>query len=111
MTTDTMPLLDWALSRASDPKTSVAAAEQIAPKLTLRCSQFLHALEKLGHATANEVAFQVAPDNFGLFGSIRRRASDLHKQGCIKIVDRRACAVTGKQVSVYTVAKMMREIG
>ncbi len=98
-------LLDWAAARPSDPVTSKIAADEIKPKLTLRCNQFLHALEKLGQATANEVAKQVAPDDFGLFGSIRRRASDLHKAGVIQIVDRRACGVTGKFVSVYGVSK------
>ncbi len=101
----TTELLDWAETRArtTDPQTSVAAAEGIAPKLTLRCNQFLHALRKLGRATANEVAQQVAPDNMGLFGSIRRRASDLDQMGVIAVVDRRACRVTGKVVSVYGV--------
>lgn len=98
-------LLDWAAARASDPVTSKIAADEIKPKLTLRCQQFLGALEKLGTATANEVAKQVAPDDFGLFGSIRRRASDLHKAGVIEVVNRRACGVTGKFVSVYGVAR------
>lgn len=98
-------LLDWAEShaRATDPIPSEIAAQDVAPKLTLRCNQFLTALKKLGRATANEVAMQVAPDNPGLFGSIRRRASDLDKLGVIAVVDRRACGVTGKYVSVYEV--------
>ncbi len=87
--------------RASDPQTSFEAAEGIVKKLTARCSQFLVALDKLGDASANEVAFQVAPDNMGLFGSIRRRASDLHRMGFIQVVDRRACQITGKPVSIY----------
>ena len=92
------------LVRPSDPQTSFEAAEGIAKKLTFRCSQFLLALDKLGDATANEVASQVAPNNMGLFGSIRRRASDLHRMGFIQVVDRRACRVTGKHVSVYRIA-------
>lgn len=97
-------LLDWAesnLARQSDPVTSKIAANEL--KLTVRCNQFLHALRKLGRATANEVAQQVAPDNPGLFGSIRRRASDLHKMGIIRVVERRRCRVTNKFVSVYEV--------
>lgn len=98
-------LLDWAAARATDPQTSVAAANEIKPKLTFRCNQFMVALEKLGTATANEVAREVAPDNMGLFGSIRRRASDLHGWGKITIVERRKCEVTGKPVSVYAIVK------
>jgi hypothetical protein len=98
-------LLDWAASRATDPQTSAIGANELKPKLTIRCNQFMVALEKLGTATANEVARQVAPDNMGLFGSIRRRASDLHAWGKIEIVDRRKCDVTGKMVSVYGIKK------
>lgn len=98
-------LLDWAeqqeLARKSDPITSKIAASQV--QLTTRCKQFLNALRKCGRATANEVAQQVAPDNPGLFGSIRRRASDLHKIGIIRVVERRRCRVTNKYVSVYEV--------
>lgn len=96
-------LLNWAAARVSDPATSKIAADEIKPKLTERCQQFLDGLQVLGTATANEVAKQVAPDDFGLFGSIRRRASDLHKAGVIEVIDRRACGVTGKFVSVYGV--------
>jgi hypothetical protein len=98
-------LLDWAAARKTDPQTSVAAANEIKPKITQRCQQFMEALEKLGSATANEVAQQASPDNIGLFGSIRRRASDLHGWGKITIVARRKCEVTGKPVSVYAIVK------
>ena len=103
------PLLDWAEqhARATDPATSEQAAKEIGTKVTVRCTQFLHGLEKLGRATANEVANQVAPDNPGLFGSIRRRASDLDRLGVIRVVDRRRCNVTGKMVSVYEVARQV----
>jgi hypothetical protein len=98
-------LLDWAESRSriSDPETSQVAEQTLAPKLNQRCQQFLGAIRKLGRATANEVAQQVAPDNPGLFGSIRRRASDLHKIGVIRVSDRRRCTVTGQYVSEYEV--------
>ena len=102
------PLLDWAerqLSRQSDPATSRKAAREIAPKANLRSKQFLDALKKLGQASANEVAMQVAPDNHGLFGSVRRRASDLYASGEIKIIGKRKCNVTGKEVNVYEVVQ------
>lgn len=100
-----MELFDWALARQADPPTSVDAAKDIESKLTLRCQQFLSGLRLLGTATANEVGIFVANDNIGLVGSIRRRASDLHALGLIRIVDRRECKVTGKRVNVYQVVE------
>lgn len=98
-----MDLFDYALSRQQDPETSRVAAKEIETKLTFRCQQFLSGLLQLGQATANEVGVHVAGSNVGLIGSIRRRASDLHAAGLIRIVDRRECRVTGKRVHVYEV--------
>ncbi len=67
----------------------------------MRCKQFLDGLRQLKQATANEVGALVARDNTGLVGSIRRRASDLHRDGLIRVVGRRNCKVTGKPVTVY----------
>ena len=103
-----MDLFDYAesrLARASDPETSQCAAVQTATKLTHRCQQFLDGLRILGQATANEVAVFVAGGNIGLVGSIRRRASDLHKHNLTRVVTRRACKVTGKPVSVYEIVR------
>jgi len=101
-----MELLDWAetnRARSSDPITSKIAESEL--NLTVRCKQFLDALKKMGPSTANEVAQQVAPNNPGLFGSIRRRASDLHKLGIVRVVERRRCKVTNKFVNVYEVVE------
>lgn len=87
-----MDLFDYAesrLARVSDPETSQCAAVETTAKLTQRCQQFLDGLRILGQATANEVAVFVAGGNIGLVGSIRRRASDLHRDGVIEIVDHR----------------------
>lgn len=92
------------LVRNSDPQSSHDAAVAITPKLTMRCKQFLDGLRQLKQATANEVGALVAQDNIGLVGSIRRRASDLHRDGLIRVVGRRNCKVTGKPVTVYEVA-------
>ena len=100
-----MDLFEYSLSRQQDPETSVEAARDIEPKLTIRCQQFLKGLSQLGQATANEVGVHVAGSNVGLIGSIRRRASDLHADGLIRIVDRRECRVTGKRVHVYEVTQ------
>lgn len=89
------------LARTSDPITSHEAAAGIGPKLTVRAKQFLEGLEKLGQATANEVAVSVAGGNIGLVGSIRRRASDLDEIGLIRVCGRRVCRITGKVVSLY----------
>lgn len=93
------------LVRSSDPVSSHDAASEVSTKLTVRCQQFLDGLRSLGQATANEVAVHVAGGNIGLVGSIRRRASDLHASGRIRIVDRRECRVTGKRVHVYEIAE------
>jgi hypothetical protein len=103
-----MDLLQYAeqqslLARTTDPETSKDSASETTPKLTQRCQQFLDGLTLLGQATANEVAVFVAGQNIGLVGSIRRRASDLHAAGLVRIVDRRHCKVTGKRVHVYEV--------
>ncbi|AMV31282.1 hypothetical protein VN12_04135 [Pirellula sp. SH-Sr6A] len=91
------------LARTSDPMTSHDAAAGIGLKLTARAQQFLAGLEKLGQATANEVAVSVAGGNIGLVGSIRRRASDLDELGLIRVCGRRVCSVTGKPVSCYEI--------
>ena len=99
-----MNLFDYAesqLARTSDPETSQLSATETTAKLTQRCQQFLDGLRILGQATANEVAVHVAGGNIGLVGSIRRRASDLHAMGLIRVVNRRECKVTGKRVHVY----------
>ena len=101
-----MNLFEYAesqLARASDPETSKFAAVETQAKLTMRCQQFLDGLRILGQATANEVAVHVAGGNIGLVGSIRRRASDLHAAGLIRVVNRRECKVTGKSVSAYEI--------
>lgn len=101
-------LLDWAekqLARQCDPSTSRKAASEIKAKLPNRFEQFLTGLRALGQATSNEVAEHVAPGNFGLFGSVRRRASDALARGMIRVVGKRPCKVTGKEANVYEVSE------
>lgn len=93
------------LHRINDPETSIAAAEDILPRLNQRCQQFLCALRILGQATAKEAAVHACPGNYAQCETIRRRASDLCRQGVIEIVGQRQCRVSGKTVSVYKEVK------
>lgn len=105
-------LLDWAasqsLARASDPQTSVAAAEEIAPKLCRLHLEFIEKLRELGPSTSNEVAAACAPDNFGRRNTLRRRASDLVKPRWgekIRVVGERVCEITKRPAKVYEVVE------
>lgn len=89
------------LHRMNDPETSIAAAEDILPRLNRRCQQFLCALRSLGKATAKEAAMHACPNDYAQCETVRRRASDLQKMGVIVIVGQRRCTISGKNVSVY----------
>lgn len=89
------------LHRSSDPHTSVEAAHEIMPRLNQRCQQFLRSLRALGKATAKEAAMHACPNDYAQCETIRRRASDLHRDGFIIVVGRRKCKISGKPVNVY----------
>ncbi|MFN7841033.1 MAG: hypothetical protein ACK5YR_23265 [Pirellula sp.] len=93
------------LHRSSDPQSSVEAAADITPRLNQRCQQFLRSLRALGKATAKEAAVHACPDDYAQCETIRRRASDLHRDGFIIVVGRRRCKISGKPVSVYEEVK------
>ena len=93
------------LHRSSDPQTSIEAAEDILPRLGLRCQQFLTALRALKQATAKEAAMAACPNDYAQCETVRRRASDLHRQGIIMVVGQCQCRVSGKRVSVYEEVK------
>jgi hypothetical protein len=100
-------LLEWAesrsMARASDPDTSKQAAADVVIVLTRLECDFMKALKILGTATSNEVAREVAGDNFARRNTIRRRASDLITKKQIEQLEPRACSVTGKRVTVYRI--------
>jgi predicted transcriptional regulator len=98
---DLGPLFDRA--RRSDPETSKQAAFEIGSVLGNRCNEFLTALKKLGRATANEVAEQVAAGDHRKYESIRRRASDLAKKGIIRVLGTRRCTITSKPATYYEI--------
>ncbi|XZE18781.1 hypothetical protein SH449x_004086 [Pirellulaceae bacterium SH449] len=93
------------LHRTNDPETSIAAAEDILPRLNQRCRQFLTALRVLKQATAKEAAMHACPGNYAQCETVRRRASDLQRMGLIVIVGQRACKISGKTSSVYEEVK------
>jgi hypothetical protein len=89
------------LHRVNDPETSIEAAIDILPRLNQRSQQFLVALRCLGQATAKEAAVHACPLDYAQCETVRRRASDLHRDGVIEIVDHRPCRISRKTVSVY----------
>lgn len=93
------------LHRFNDPETSIAAAEDVLPRLNQRCQQFLAALRVLKQATAKEAAMHACPANYAQCETVRPRASDLQRMGLIVIVGQRRCQVSGKTVSVYKEVK------
>ena len=87
------------LSRASDPPTSQAAAEDIRPKLSGLREAFVLALADLGGgpATAREIGERAK--EMGLHQeveSVRKRAAELDKAGLITFDELRRCRFTGK---------------
>jgi hypothetical protein len=96
-------LFDWAKrARASDPETSKEAAIETRVSVAIRRSQFLEGLTRCGgSATAREAASQIANGNIALHDSIRRRASDLARDGLIRETGSRVCAISGKRATVY----------
>lgn len=85
------------LFRFTDPATSRMAAEGVADSLNGLRAQFVERLKVLKQATANEVACGNE--------SLRKRARECQRLGVIKEVGVRACSVTGKQATVWEVAK------
>jgi acyl-CoA thioesterase FadM len=100
-------LLEWAesrsMARASDPDTSKQAAADVVIVLSRLECDFMEALKTLGVATGNEVAKEVAGDNFARRNTIRRRASDLIAKMQIEQLEPRVCSVTGKRATVYRI--------
>lgn len=91
--------------RLSDPETSHIASREVKPVLQNRAQQFIDGLKILKQATSNEVARQVAPNSYGVFNTIRRRASDLERDGVIHVVGTRRCSVTNRTASVYAITE------
>jgi hypothetical protein len=96
-------LFEWAeRARTTDAETSIQAASEIRVSLAVRRGQFLDGLTRCGgSATAREAASQIDGGNIALHDSIRRRASDLARDGLIRETGSRICAVSGKRATVY----------
>lgn len=102
-------LLDWAesqaLARASDPQTSVAAAEGIVPKLAGLRAKFVEGVRLCGgQATAKEAANAVS-DNPEVVDSVRKRARECVERGFVRVVGQKVCDISRQSASVYEVVK------
>lgn len=84
--------------RRTDPETSREAAANIEEKIRGLRLRFMQRLEELGgEATAQEVGNGYEP--------LRRRASDLHKDGVIEVIGTRRCKRTGSNAQLYRKTK------
>jgi len=97
-------LFEWAEhARKLDKQTSKDAAKDHKQRDAVRRSQFVDALRFLGgFGTAREVASIACAGNFALHDSIRRRASDLAKDGIIEEVGVSVCSVSNKKATLYS---------
>ena len=84
-------------SRTTDPSTSHLGAAHIAPKRMGLRAAFIQALEAIGPSTANEIArYAVQRGVAANAESVRKRASELIRDGLIKLGPSRECSVTGQ---------------
>jgi hypothetical protein len=102
-------LLDWAasqtLARASDPETSVAAADRVVPKLYGLRAKFVEGVCACGgQATAKEAANAVS-DNPEVVDSVRKRARECVERGFVRVVGQRACSISKQVASIYEVVE------
>jgi hypothetical protein len=89
-------------ARNDDPDTSKEASGEFEPSRMLRKKQFIWGLLLCGGtATAREAVAAITKDPT-ISESIRRRASDLAKSGCIRIAGTRRCSVSNFKATVYT---------
>lgn len=79
--------------------------EDIKPKKTIRYNQILDRL-LTGTKTAKEVAIELY--DLGLIPSTERnytapRLTELEKMGYVRVIDKKKCDYTGKNVAVYEI--------
>ena len=92
------------LARASDPATSLAGAEHIAPQLGQKAACMMKVL-RFASMTANEAARGCAVTYGGIAESYRKRVGELERDGMIRRKESRPCNVTGQPATVYEAIK------
>ena len=90
------------IARASDPATSRAGAEHIAPQLGQKAACMMKVL-RFASMTANEAARGCAVTYGGLAETYRKRVKELERAGLIRKQSIRCCDVTGQPATVYEV--------
>ena len=93
------------LARDSDPDTSHAAAEELAPKLGKVQMEVLSVFRRSASSlTANEAAEVVrrsTRDNATMCETYRKRCHELERKGLLRCIGKRTCLITGKVVQHY----------
>jgi hypothetical protein len=103
-------LEDQPIARATDPRPSHVAAEQVRCGLSQTQALFVGTLRAASHPmTSAEIAAAAIPVSEPYATcrreTIRKRASELVKRGWIRIVGERSCSVTGNAASLYEVTR------
>jgi len=104
-------LEDQPIARATDPRPSHVAAEQVRCGLSQTQALFVGTLRAASHPmTSAEIAVAAFPDLSEPHvmckrETLRKRASELVKRGWIRIVGERSCSVTGNAASLYEVTR------
>lgn len=95
-------------ARTSDPQTSHVAAANVTSRLPTLKAAFLSALREIGPATANEIARHATEAGVVANAeSVRKRATELVREGLARFGAVKRCSVTGEQARTLELANAL----